>query len=95
MNKRDTPEYEFIWRNKWLTVEAKTLPEMVAALRGAANELETMQIAGVALDPESDIQGDYARLVTTDPAVAEKHSFELSDPDAPYEPDESETGVEA
>jgi len=68
-------QYECVWRNKWLTADASSIPEMAAALEEAARELRQMERDGVALDPGSGMEDDYASLVTTDPAVARKYGF--------------------
>jgi len=72
--------YAITWRNKCLTSEAKTIDEMIAGLRDAADRLEQMKAAGISLDPDSGIADDYAELVTTDPKVAE--DFGLVDVEA-------------
>ncbi|MBM4000699.1 MAG: nucleotidyltransferase family protein [Planctomycetes bacterium] len=67
--------YVTIWRNKWLTAEAKSVEEMIRMLRSAADRLDQMRKDGVVLDDESGVGDDYARLVTTDPTVAEKYGL--------------------
>lgn len=64
-----------VWRNKFLTVDAKTIEEMVAALRNAADRLDAMRADGVTLDPEGGTADDYAHLITGDPAVAKKYDM--------------------
>jgi hypothetical protein len=59
--------YVTTWRNKFLTLDAKSLPEMIDLLKGAVATLESMLADGV---------DDYANLVTSDPAVARKHGME-------------------
>jgi hypothetical protein len=66
--------YLSLWRNKFLTVDAKTIEEMIAALREAAATLEAMRRDGVTLDPEG-VADDYAHLVTSDPDVARKYDM--------------------
>jgi hypothetical protein len=66
--------YFLTWRNKFLTEHAETIGEMADALEEAARELRTFEAKGVVL--EDGAGGDYARLVTTDPKVAEEHGFE-------------------
>jgi hypothetical protein len=67
--------YMTTWRNKFLTTDAKSLEEMILALRNAAAELETMQADGVRLDPDGGTGDDYAHLVTEDPHVARKYGM--------------------
>jgi hypothetical protein len=64
-----------IWRTKLLTIEAKTLEELIAGLRGAAETLEAMRKDGVTLDPAGGTADDYALLVTSDPAIAKKYGM--------------------
>ena len=68
--------YMTLWRSKLPTLEAKTLDDMIASLRGAAETLEAMRADGVTLDPEGGTGDDYAHLVTTDPDVARKYGME-------------------
>lgn len=68
--------YELLWRNKWLTSDAKSIDEMIESLREAANQLEAMKRDGVILDSEGGTADDYATLVTTDETVAEKFGMQ-------------------
>ena len=67
--------YVMIWRNKWLTSEAKTVDEILAIYLGTANHFEQMIRDGVVLDNNGSLDDDYAQLVTTDPKIAEKYGF--------------------
>jgi hypothetical protein len=67
--------YEYLWRNKFLTLEASSLEDMIATLRGAAARLEAMLADGVQLDPQGGTADDYATLFTYDPDVAKKYDF--------------------
>jgi hypothetical protein len=67
--------YIKLWRNKFLTVDAKHIDEMISTLREAANELARMRDDGVTLDPDGGTADDYAHLVTTDPDVARKYDM--------------------
>lgn len=67
--------YVLLWRNKFLTLEAKSLDEMIATLDHAVEELRKMRADGVVLDPEGGTANDYAQLVTTDPDVARKYDM--------------------
>jgi hypothetical protein len=73
--------YKTVWRNKYLTTEAKTLQDMVKSLRDTANHLEQMARCGVVLDPEGGTKDDYARFVTTDPNVAKEFGMEAETDD--------------
>jgi hypothetical protein len=68
--------YEMLWRNKWLTAEAKTIEEMIASLRAAADQLDQMRELGVKLKNDDGVKDDYATLVTNDPEVAKKLGME-------------------
>jgi hypothetical protein len=67
--------YVTLWRNKWLTVDVKSIEDMIAKLRTAADHLDQMRKDGVFLDDGGGVSDDYARLVTTDPKVAEKYGL--------------------
>jgi hypothetical protein len=79
--------YELLWRNKFLTLEARTLDDMARLLEEAAAELRQMQAAGVRLSPNG-IADDYAMLRTDNPAVAAEFGFDTApgDEDEPDEP---------
>jgi hypothetical protein len=64
-----------LWRNKFLTTDAKTLDEMLATFRAAITELESMKKDGVTLDADAGTADDYAHLVTTDPKIAERYGM--------------------
>ncbi|MBX9678988.1 MAG: nucleotidyltransferase family protein [Gemmataceae bacterium] len=68
--------YVMLWRNKFLTIDAKSLSEMADTLAAAANQLQQMQADGVTLDPDGGTGDDYAMLVTNDPDVARKYGME-------------------
>ena len=67
--------YETLWRNKWLTSEAKSIDDMIASPR-AADVLDEMRKAGVTLEDNGGAGDDYATLATTDPEVAKKFGME-------------------
>ncbi|HEY4312895.1 MAG TPA: nucleotidyltransferase family protein [Pirellulales bacterium] len=73
---RRQKRYVTTWRNKFLTTEAKSLDEMIAILRDAAEQLDAMRTDGVFLDPDGGTADDYATLVTTDPEIAKKYGME-------------------
>ncbi len=77
--------YVLLWRNNWLTAGAKTLPEMITSLQGAATQLEAMLKDGVRLDPQAGTADDYAYLVTTDPDIARKYDMHDEDEMMPDE----------
>lgn len=68
-------KYETVWRNKWITSDAKTIDDMIKMLRESADYLEAMKNDGVTLSENSGIVDDYADLITTDKAIAEKYGF--------------------
>lgn len=69
-------EYSLIHRNKWITADATSLPEMVLVLESAADELRAMWSTGtVHLADDGTVADDYARLVTDDPEVAARFGF--------------------
>lgn len=66
-----------LWRNKFLTIDAHSIDEMIDTLGDAAETLRAMRDAGVTLDPGGGTADDYAYLTTTDPDVARK--FDMHD----------------
>ena len=91
MNVHGTPKrFVMIWRNKFLTLNAKSLDEMIAILADAAETLKAMRADGVTLDLDGGTADDYAYLVTTDPDVAKKYDMhdesEFMDADDDGEP---------
>jgi hypothetical protein len=66
--------YVTVWRNKRLTAHAKSIDDMIVALRNAADTLEAMRKDGVVLE-EDGVGDDYAHLVTTDPEIARKYDM--------------------
>jgi Uncharacterised nucleotidyltransferase len=73
--KQARKRYVTTWRNKWITAQAKTIQDMIAMLRAAADDLDKMRRDGVILEDDGGVGDDYARLVTTDPKVAEKYGL--------------------
>lgn len=80
--------FALIWRNKWLTSEAKSLEEMITLLQSAASELQEMLDDGVALSMGGGTADDYAYLVTSDPEIAKKYG--MHDESEFWEDDEDE-----
>jgi hypothetical protein len=72
---RPPKRYLMLWRSKSPAQDAKTSEETTEALRRAAQTLAAMRADGVTLDPEGGMEGDYVRLVTTDPDVARKYDM--------------------
>jgi hypothetical protein len=70
--------YVHLWRNKWLTSEAKSIEDMATALRFASEQLAAMQADGVVLETDG-VADDYAHLVTTDPEIAKKYDMQPED----------------
>lgn len=73
--KKTSRRFTFLWRNKWLTAQAKTIQQMEALLRKAADQLAVMAADGVKLE-DGGTDDDYAMLVTSDPKIAKKHEME-------------------
>jgi hypothetical protein len=78
-NRQVTKRYVRIWRNKFLTLDAANIDDMIATLQGAVTELQAMRNDGVTLDPNGGTADDYAYLVTTDPEIARKYGMEEED----------------
>jgi len=69
--------YEMIWRNKWLTSNAKSIGEMSEILQESADILRKMEADGVVLNTDGGTEDDYAFLITNDHEVAEKYGMEI------------------
>lgn len=67
--------FVLLWRNKWLTAEAKTLDDMIAALHQAAELIAEMKRDGVQLESQAGAADDYVYLTTTDPDIARKYGM--------------------
>lgn len=68
-------KYELVWRNKWLTADAKTMEDMVAMLHGAADHLQEIIDTGEVMLGPGGMSDDYAFLMTTDKATADRFGF--------------------
>jgi len=68
-------KYVTLWRNKWLTANAKSIEEMAAKLEAAAGILRAMLADGIRLDPHGGTEDDYAYLFTSDPEIARKYDM--------------------
>lgn len=76
--------YELLCRNKFLTIDAKSLEDMIGLLADHVAFLKELQATGkVKLGYGAD--DDHATLVTTDPDLAEKYGF-----DVPWDEDSDE-----
>lgn len=69
-------QFELMWRNKWLTADAKTIADMIRKLREAADHLQLMSENGVTLYDGGSAEDDYALLITTDEKVANLFGME-------------------
>lgn len=78
MSKKEKTEieYEMLWRNKWLTTNAKTIDDMINGLSSAVDELKSMKADGITLSDDCGAADDYARLITTNEEVAKKYHLE-------------------
>jgi len=79
MPKTKQKEYEYLWRNKWLTSHAKSLDDMIKGLTDAVKTLKEMKADGFVLEDNGGTEDDYAHLVTLDPAIAKKYELESRD----------------
>lgn len=70
--------YEHLWRNKFLTVEAKTIDNFIAIYEELASMFRDWKELGIELDPDSGIDDDYAVFVTSDEEIAQREGFELA-----------------
>ena len=68
--------YEMTWRNKFLTIKAKTVEEMADILEECSMLLRNMAGDGVYLLDDDRVASDYACLVCEDEGVAKKYGLE-------------------
>lgn len=74
--KQARKRYVMTWRNNRLTAKAKSIEDLIATLRAAAQQLAQMQHDGIVLDETTgDGNGSVLLLVTTDAKVAEKYGL--------------------
>jgi len=73
--KSSRRRYVRVWRNKFLTIDANSINDMIDHLKKATEELEAMRADGVTLEPDGGTADDYAYLVTTDPEIAQKYEM--------------------
>lgn len=67
--------YLTLWRNKFLTIDARNFDEVIDKLESAVELLKQMRADGVVVDPQGGTADDYIHLVTTDPDVAKKYNM--------------------
>lgn len=77
--------YEYLWRNKWITCDAKSIDDFIKTFEELTKMFIAWKAKGIKLDPESSINDDYAIFYTEDSKVAEQEDFEL-----PFEEPEGE-----
>ena len=70
-----TRRYMKLWRNKFLTTDAKNFDEVIEKLTDAVELLNQMRADGVEVDPDGGTADDYLHLVTTDPEIAKKYDM--------------------
>lgn len=69
-------KYELLHRNKFLTLEAKSITEMAEILASTADWMHELVATGkVILGDEDGVGDDYAYFYTDDPEVAAKYGF--------------------
>ena len=78
--------YELLWRNKWLTADAKTIDQMADKLQEASNLLKLMSSKGITLDDQGSHADDYAVLTTSEPALAKEFDFDEVELDDEVDP---------
>lgn len=70
--------YELLWRNKFLTIDAKSFDDIIKGLESAVKILKEMKKTNkITYDGGAD--DDYARFITTDKGIADKFGFEEID----------------
>ena len=67
--------YVRLWRNKFLTADARRIDDMISVLQDAGETLRQMRDDGVTMDAAGGTSDDYAYLVTTESEVAKKYDM--------------------
>lgn len=68
--------YELVWRNEFLTTEAKSIAEMAKILRQASDVLLRISLTGKVSLLAGSVNDDYATFVTDDAKVAKEFCFD-------------------
>ena len=68
-------EYEFLWRNKWLTSNAQSVDDMIACLRAAIKDLQNYQKCPQITPDFQSAEDDYIWFRTGDADIAKKFDF--------------------
>lgn len=82
--------YEILWRNKWITSEAKTIDDFIETYEGLVSLFRMWKEKGIILDDDSGIDDDYATFYTFNKEVAEELQFKKWDQDEWDEDEEDE-----
>jgi len=67
-------QYEYLWRNKFITIDAENIDDMISSYEFHLDLLKQFKAAGLQLE-EDGVGDDYATFYTTDAALAEKFGF--------------------
>lgn len=67
--------YERIIRHKFLTLNCKSIDDMIDTFENYIHMLKTFKNNNITLDPNS-VEDDYNRFITEDPIVAAKFNME-------------------
>jgi len=65
----------YVWRNKWITSEAKSIEDFIKAYEHALEVLRRWKQLDIKLEQNSGIMDDYAEFFTYDKENAEKEGF--------------------
>lgn len=67
--------YEYLWRNKWITTEARSIDDFIEIYESVTKLFRCWKKDGVQLDLESGIGDDYAIFFTKDSEIAKREGF--------------------
>ncbi len=73
--KQARKRYIRVWHNKRLSADAKSIEDMIASDRSAADEIDQLRRDGVVLEADRDIDDGQVYLVTSNPRIAEKYGL--------------------
>lgn len=74
---RRNPQYSLTLRNKFLTVDAENITDMIESLQSHVNFLKELRDAGIEL--EHGQEDDYATFYTEDKEIADRFGFNLEE----------------
>ena len=67
--------YAYLWRNKWITSNAKTIDDFIQTFEALAQQFRKWKEWGIELYDDGGVGDDYATFITGNMDVAIKAGF--------------------